>query len=255
MSSSSQEIKLVFLDMEGTVFKKDYSTNFGVVAPSAWAVIAKSLGEEALAVEKQLQIEWKNRGFSRYVEFVDDTVRNVHIPYGLTKSLFNSIINSVEYHEGVHYAIGVLHNAGIMTAMVTGGFKAQADRAGVDLGLKHWAAACDYFWNENGTIRHWNSMPYDEEGKVDFMRDVMREHGFSPDECAFVGDGKNDRHLAARVGYSISFNGQEELENVVSAIIRQPEGRENFMPVSDMILNKYRGVVTGSGGEKNGKIL
>jgi len=78
---------------------------------------------------------------------------------------------------------------------------------------------------------HWNLLPCDYEGKVDFMRLIMKEHGLSPEECAFVGDGVNDIFLAKEVGTSISFNGAEELQRVSTYSINQQEGKEDFMEI------------------------
>ena len=80
-------------------------------------------------------------------------------------------------------------------------------------------------------MEHWNLLPSDYEGKLDFMKLIMKEHGLKADECAFVGDGKNDIPLAQAVGISIAFNGPEELQNVCTHAVNQPQARENFRDV------------------------
>jgi phosphoserine phosphatase len=244
-------IKILFTDMEGTVFKKDVRIDRGVVAPSLWAGIARVLaeseegkrvaaasGETAWDVEKRLQDAWKARGFSKYVEFVDDTVRQIHIPYGLRQELFAALVDGVEYQDGVHDAFEWLRDAGMMSAMVTGGFWEQARRAQRDLGLRHVAASCEYHWGDDGRIIGWNSLPYDEIGKVNFMRDIIREHGLDPKECAFIGDGKNDRHLAREVGLAIGITPQSELIPACHAVIAEPD----YHPVIE-ILRTYDGSI------------
>jgi len=231
-------IKILFTDMEGTVFKKDVRIDRGVVAPSLWAGIALTLteseegqrvasvcGKTAWDVEKRLQDEWAARGFSKYVEFVDDTVRQVHAPYGLKRDVFDSLVAGVEYQKGVHETFAYLREQGIMSAMVTGGFWEQARRAQCDLGIRHVAASCEYNWAADDTIHSWNSLPYDEVGKVHFLRDIIREHGLDPSECAFIGDGKNDRHLAREVGLAIGITPQDGLVPACHAIIREPDYR------------------------------
>ena len=59
----------------------------------------------------------------------------------------------------------------------------------------------------------------------------MKEHGLVPDECAFVGDGKNDVYLAKEVGTSIAFNAPKELQRVTTYVIEQPEEQEDFREV------------------------
>ena len=60
------------------------------------------------------------------------------------------------------------------------------------------------------------------------MKLIMKEHRLSPEECAFVGDGKNNIYLAKEVGTSICFNGAKELQRVTTYSINQPKGKENF---------------------------
>ena len=59
----------------------------------------------------------------------------------------------------------------------------------------------------------------------------MKEHGVGPEQCAFVGDGINDVHLASEVGTGISFNGHEKLQEVCKYAIKQKKGKEDFKEV------------------------
>jgi len=155
----------------------------------------------------------------------------IHKKYSLTKQLFTDILESVEYHKGVKETFQELNKKGYITALVSGGFKAQADRAQKDLKIKHSFAACEYFWDKEGKLAHWNLLPCDYEGKVGFIQLIMKEHGLSSEECAFVGDGVNDVYLSKEVGIGISFNGAEELQRVSNHSINQEEGKENFTEI------------------------
>ena len=106
-----------------------------------------------------------------------------------------------------------------------------ADRAQKDLRIDHAFAACEYFWDGDGKLLHWNLLPCDYEGKADFMKLIMKEHGLKPEQCAFVGDGKNDVHLAKAVGLSIAFNAAEELQKVSTFSVNQPKGKEDFREI------------------------
>lgn len=224
------KIKLVFFDMEGTLFKKVIKFAKGNTAPSAWTLLAEHLGPEALKEEEETKDKWNDGKYAGYVEWMEDTIK-IHQKYGLTKDFFEKVINSVEYHVGVKEVFEKLNKRGIKTALISGGFKGNADRAQKDLKITHSFAACEYFWDEKGKLLHWNLLPCDYEGKVDFMKLIMKEHGLSPEECAFVGDGRNDVFLAKEVGTSISFNGAEELSRVSTHAIKQEKGKEDFKEV------------------------
>jgi phosphoserine phosphatase len=90
-----------------------------------------------------------------------------------------------------------------------------------------------FFHPETRKIEHFNLLPADERGKVDFMLLMCKEYGYESRHCAFVGDGKNDVHLARAVGYSVAFNAQPELAKAASFAISQPPGKEDFMAVAD----------------------
>lgn len=53
--------------------------------------------------------------------------------------------------------------------------------------------------------------PSDFDGKVDFVRLLMREYRLEADECAFVGDGVNDVPIASVVGTAVAYNGHPAL--------------------------------------------
>lgn len=222
--------KIVFFDMEGTIFKKIYKDSVGNTAPSAWTLLAERLGPEALAEETNAKQKWNNGEFSGYVEWMEATIR-IHQKYGLNREFYEKVMDSVEYNPGVSQVFEELRRHGVRTALVSGGFKSQADRALRDLKVDHAFAACEYLWDEKGNLIHWNLLPADYEGKIDFMRLIMKEHGASIQECAFVGDGRNDIPLAKAVGISISFNGPKELQQVTTYAINQPEGEEDFRAV------------------------
>ena len=211
--------------MEGTLFKKVIEISKGNTAPSAWTLLATHLGPEALKEEDETKDKWTDGKYTGYVEWMEDTIR-VHKKYGLTKNFFNKVMDSIKYHKGVKETFKELNKRGIKTALISGGFKANADRAQKDLKITHSFAACEYFWDKNGKLLHWNLLPCDYEGKVDFMKLIMKEHRLSPEECAFVGDGKNDVFLAKEVGVSIAFNGAEELQRTSTYSINQKKGED-----------------------------
>ena len=99
-----EKIKLVFFDVEGTLFKKAYKDSQGNTAPSAWTLLAEHLGPEAHKEEEDTKVKWTKGEYSGYVEWMDDTIR-IHKKYGLKKDLFDQVVNSVEFQPGVKEVI------------------------------------------------------------------------------------------------------------------------------------------------------
>lgn len=228
--NTKNKIKLIFFDMDGTLYKKT-SQEHNVSSP--WTLVAKNLGQEALKRKENLNKMWKDKKYSSYVKWMEDNFKN-YTKHNLTKKIFYNTIESVKFHDGVKDLFDHINAKGYKTVLISGGFKALADKASINLKIDHVFAACEFYWGGNGKLHHCNLLPSDFEGKIDFMRLIMREYGFKKSECAFVGDGTNDIPLARKVGFSISFNGSKELEKVVNVCVRQKPGEEDIS-----VLKKY----------------
>jgi len=224
------KIKLIFFDMEGTIFKKAVRLSHTSVAPSAWCALAQRLSPRAYEEERLTQDKWNKGLYSSYIEWMEETIK-IHKKYKLTKSLFLRVIDSIEYMPGVRNVFKFLNTERIPTCLISGGFKYQGDKALVDLGIRHSFVACEYFWDKKGYLKSWNLLPADEEGKLDFMKLIIKEYKFSKTDCAFVGDGENDIPIAKSVGISIAFNGSPLLQRNATYSINQRKGKENLLEI------------------------
>ena len=222
-------IKLAIFDMEGTLFA--YT---GHAEKSSWALIAHSLGEDAKAARKIVYNTYRDAGHARYAEWIHAS-NSLFKEYGLTKEKFEEIINSVDYFKGVKETFLELKKQSITTAIISGGIKAQAERAQKELGVDHIFTATEYSWHETGELKAWKVWSLHLEGKLHAMRHLMKRLGVTQEECLFVGDGFNDVPIAQAAGISISFNGDAALEKVATHVIKQPQGEEDFRSVLDFI--------------------
>lgn len=222
------DIKLVFFDMEGTILRKAVKPTQGV-APSLWTLLAQHLSPEALEEEEISKRKWNNKEFNSYTDWMAEGIR-VYQKYGLTRSFFEEVMNSVQYHPRVQETFTELRERGYLTALISGGFKAQADKVQVELKINHALAGCELFW-EGEKLVHWNLLPSDYDGKHKFMEMLLDEHRLTPKQSAFVGDGVNDIRLAQEVGLSIAFNGDPRLQAASTYSVNQPEGQEDFREI------------------------
>ena len=226
---------------EGTLLQKAYHLDDGTVAPSAWTVLAEALGKECLDAENETKRRWNAKEYPCYLDWMSATI-DLHKRYGLTEEIFRKVVDSVKFMPNSNEALQMIHGWGSVSVLITGGFKALADRVQREMRIHHAFAACEYFFSsETGAIDHFNLLPADEQGKVDFMNLMCREYRVDPKDCAFVGDGKNDVPLARAVGFSVAFNAQTELEQAATVVISQPQGKEDFMAVVDSLSSKFTG--------------
>lgn len=232
--NTMKELKLAVFDMEGTLFRSVYQ---GQEFASIWKVLCSLCGPDAVAEDAANTRRYLAGGYQGYSAWVIDTLRILK-KFGLKRQLFEMVINAIDYYPGVGETFVQLRRRGMTIAVISGGLKALADRVAVDHEVVHCFAAAEYFWNPDGTIRHWNVQPTDFEHKKTVLEILCRDLGISGDECLFVGDGRNDRAVAGFCALSIGFNPHDELRKEVDIIIEQPKGQENLSAVLEPI-SKY----------------
>ena len=222
----TNKVKLVFFDMDGVIFE----------AASVWAMLNKSFGPEGHEWDKRGKQMWADGNFKTYIHWAEHDL-NFYKTKGLTMKVFYDMIHNIPYTKGAHETFEKLQEKGIKTVVISGGFKNQANRAIRDLKISHVFAACEIFFDEKTEkISHWNLMPCDFEGKVDFMRLMIREYKLKPEDCAFVGDGYNDKFLAKEVCLSIAFNAHKDLQEVCTHSINQPEGQKDLREILQFLI-------------------
>ena len=215
------KIKMVFFDMEGVIFESGVIETRNGLAPSLWAVIPNVLGKKAIQAEDKGKEMWLAGEFKNYFEWAEYAFKN-YKKHGLTLKKFYGVIDKVSFMTGAKETFRKLHKKGYKTVIISGGFKNLANRAIRELGVEHVFAACEFFFDDkSGKLVNWNMLPSDYEGKVDFMRLMMREYKMKPSECAFIGDASNDIPIAKEVGLSIAFNAQKELQEVCTYSVNQ----------------------------------
>ncbi|EQA4283440.1 HAD family hydrolase [Cronobacter dublinensis] len=208
--------------MEGTILEKNLSLDNGKVAPSAWTALAKEISEDCYLEEEKTKDLWLQNEYKSYTEWMKDTIR-IHIKHGMRKHHLDKIISASKFHNGAEELFEFLRGENIITALISGGFKQLADLAQVKLYIDHAYSACEYFFDEKNKVKHFNLLPTDEAGKLVFMKHLAEEYSVSLSNCIFIGDGKNDVHLAREVGTSIAFNAQKELIDVSTFSVKQKE--------------------------------
>ncbi len=227
--------KIVFFDMEGTLFREVGTHMDGTRSVSAWALLAEKMGPHVNKAENENYMKWMRGEYGEsYIAWMEDT-STLFKKEGLTKDFFEKTIGSINYHEGVKDVFDALHENGVRTGLITGGFYEHADRAVRDLGLHHVYASSRFFWDKDGRLSHWEFTDHGLEGKIGAAREVAEGYGVDLRDCAFVGDGSNDVHIARLVGTSIAFNAEKALQDVATHSVNQEKGKEDFRAILEYL--------------------
>ena len=221
-------MRLLVLDVEGTLFETDIRLQGSALDSTIWQGIAHALGPNAELEEVESHERWQAGGYKSYLEWVKDSV-NIHRRYGLSSSLFNQLILSAKYNPGVPETLARVNRSEFEIVLISGGFRELAARAQRDLKILHAFSACEYLFDEDGTLESYNLLPCDFEGKIDFIRLMLREYGLQPDDWWFVGDGANDIAIAKAAPLSIGYRPHPDLEKVVTHTIMHFEELGNIL--------------------------
>jgi phosphoserine phosphatase len=220
-------MKLLVLDVEGTVFKTKIRLPGTSIDSAIWQAIASALGPKAVDEEVQTHQHWETGKYRSYLDWMKDTIR-IHQKHELSENQFSKIIAAAEYNPGVVETLRRIDRAHYEIVLISGGFRELAKRAQADCGISHAFSACEYLFDAKGALANWNLLPCDFEGKIDFIHLMLREYGLSSQDWLFVGDGKNDVPIAKAAPLSVAYNGNEELKKVASKHIGK---FEELMPI------------------------
>lgn len=221
-------MKLLVLDIEGTLFQTHIRLPGTTINSTIWQGIAHRLGEGAIAEEVATHGKWSRGEYRNYLEWMKDTIL-IHKKYGLTKSIFNEVIESAQYCHGVEKTLRNLDRNLFEPVLISGGFRELAKRAQQDLDIIHAFAACEYFFGADDLLTSFNLLPCDFNGKIDFIQLMLREYGLGQEDWVFVGDGANDVPIAKVAPLSIGFQAHSHLKEVVTFSI------DNFENLTSLI--------------------
>lgn len=213
-------MKLLVCDVEGTIFKAKYRIEGTDFASTMWQPLAQRLGDPAIEEEKETHRKWDNNEYSSYLEWVEDTIR-IHRKYGLHRDVFNTLIEEAEYNDGVRNFFANLDRTKYTPVLVSGGFQELVRRAQKELNIKYGFGACEYHFDESdGRLANHSLTPCDFDGKYDYVKTLFGVYKLKAhQDWVFVGDGKNDVHIAQKAPRSFGINAHPELAKVVSSVI------------------------------------
>lgn len=205
---------MALFDLENTLARTGpESRSNGDISPSLWTVIPQLLGPLAVRDEKITKENWAQGKYASARDWSEASVE-IHKNYGLTKSVFRSLVESTEILPGYDLLVRKLKSRGVITGIISGGFVEHAEYVQSKLNIDLAVACCKHVWSEDGFVESWILTESDYEHKAIQAQQWLRSHDISPEDCVFVGDGSNDVPLAQYVGRSYAVNAHKRLIDV-----------------------------------------
>ena len=211
-------MKLLVLDVEGTLFKTEIRLPGAGFYSTIWQAIARQLGTRAELEEIETHRKWKRGDYRGYVDWMKDTI-SIHMKYGLSRRVFDRIISSAKYTTGALRTLAQVDRRKYEIVLVSGGFRELALRAQRQLKIIHTFAACEYSFSKDGKLIDYNLIPSDFGGKVTLARLMLREYRLRSQDWIFVGDGPNDIQAAKAAPISVGYRPHENLVPFVTYTI------------------------------------
>ena len=210
--------RLLVFDVEGTLFETNVTLPGVSLTSTIWQALAAALGSSAVEAEVESHRRWERGEYASYLDWMKATIE-IHQQHGLTRGLFDDIIGSATYTQGVDEVMGTLDRSVYEPVLISGGFRDLAVRAQRDFAIYHSFAACDYLFDEDGMLAGYNLLPCDFAGKIRFIHLMLAEYRLPKDAWLFVGDGANDAAIAEEAPFAVGYRPHPALAEVVDRSI------------------------------------
>lgn len=189
------KIKLAVFDLDGTITKP----------VSSWEYIHRELGT------------WEKYGQKNLEDFISDNIdynqfaqRDAAPWAGTSVEKLDSIVDSIEYMDGVEELIQKLQDSGVEVAVISGGLACLGEKIAKDFQINH------IFANDlnlkDGCLDGTVNVVVDYNGKLKIYKKLLKMLKVKPYEVMTVGDSSGDIVLFENSGLSFTIN---PLDNIV----------------------------------------
>lgn len=138
------------------------------------------------------------------LDFTRSLTKRVALLKGLDESVLESVYNRIELMPGAEQLLAKLKQAGIKTAILSGGFDYFALRFAKRLGID--AYRCNDLEVIDGKLTGKTLGPIvDAQAKADHLIALANQWGIDTEHAASVGDGANDLKVMAAAKLGIAF--------------------------------------------------
>ncbi len=188
---SLEKYKLAVFDMDGVLTQP----------VSSWEYVHRRLG-----VDNASNLNAYKAGTLTYIDFLKSDVRlwlGSNGPTNAHKVI--SILEEIPFREGLQTTFQRLKQAGIRTAIISGGIYWLAERVGKAAGADE-IHANHILTDESNNILADGHVMVDPKHKDDVIREMQERLGILPEETISVGDTFQDVAMFRNSGISFAFN-------------------------------------------------
>ena len=211
---------LVAFDFDGTLSDSEMTVLLGA---------QRSVADEMAAITE--------RAMNDEIGYAESLRERVGLLEGLSADAVESAFEQVELRPGTVDVIRALNDAGVVTAIVTGGFGRGVESALARNDLPvDTIVANQLVFDDEGDLTGEVEGPLIEGTKDDALRAVANTAGLTPEDTIAVGDGANDLPMLEVSGFAVGYEPKPAVEphcdEVVESMAELQELFEDRGPLS-----------------------
>lgn len=137
---------------------------------------------------------------------------------GMPRAALDDIFNDIKFTPGTEACVRRLHEVGIQTAIVSGGFSIFAERFQKKLGMTY-AFANELAFDRDTLTGAVHGEILNAQKKVEIVKRLADELQLPIEQIAAVGDGANDLPMLHAVGLGVGLHGKERVRREAPHLI------------------------------------
>lgn len=208
------KVKAVVFDFDGTIAENP--------KPSTWELLEGILG--VTDEDKELHKEFHS-GEITFKEWAEESLL-LYQRHGLNRETMQRAFDSVSPMTGTVETFNQLKKEGIIVGIVSGSIQNFYDHLKKEYGMEaDWVSfAAEIIFDESGEVEEMECNEFDFEGKVQALKNFCDAFGIRPEDCAYVGDSRNDIHVFKAVKLPIAFCPKyDEVREAAKHVIDEPD--------------------------------
>jgi phosphoserine phosphatase len=179
----------------------------GTLSDSEMTVL---LGQECGVAEEMAAIT--ERAMNDEIGYAESLRERAALLEGLSQADTDAAFDEVVLRPGAGEVIRALNDAGVVTAILTGGFQRGVERALEKAGVTVDAIVANRLPMADGELTGEVEGPLIEGTKDDALADLAESEGCVMAETIAVGDGANDLPMLQVAGWAIGFDPKPAVE-------------------------------------------
>jgi phosphoserine phosphatase len=179
----------------------------GTLSDSEMTVL---LGEQCGVADRMAAIT--DRAMAGEIGYAESLRERVSLLEGLALDRVEAAFANVRLQPGAAEVLSALVEAGVTTAVLTGGFERGVEGALADTGVTTDYTYANRLLDDGEALTDDVVGPLIEGTKDDVLRALADDSGISIENTIAVGDGANDRPMLAAAGVAIGYDPKPAVE-------------------------------------------